>query len=104
MNRILIAAVALCAIAYAVYAVWLKPGSNESAGNISTPSETIATSPDSTSAPMQSTAGAPPEPAPVLAPAPEKAAETVTTPPASTPKAEKAHHASHSKKPSKPPH
>ena len=34
MKRILIAAVALCAVAYAVYAVWLpKPASVENAGN-----------------------------------------------------------------------
>jgi hypothetical protein len=103
MNRILIAAVALCALAYAVYVVWLKPGSNEiGVGNPTTP-ESIATSPASISAPnVPSTAGAPPEPATVSAPGPEKAAEKVTAPPTTTPKAEKAHHASHPKKPAKP--
>lgn len=109
MKRLLIAAVALCAVTYAVYAVWLsKPGSIESAGNNPTASETTATSPDSSSVPdSMPTAGAQPvpaspEPLTTVAPAPKKAAETEIAPPASTPKAEKAHHASHSKKPAKP--
>ena len=67
MNRILIAAVALFAFGYAVYAVWLKPGSNESAGNLPTPSEAIATSPASASDPNSTPAA---DAQPVLAPAP----------------------------------
>jgi hypothetical protein len=108
MNRILLAAVALIALGYAVYAVRLKPGSNESAGNIPTPSEATVMSPASSSDPNSApAAGAPPVPAPApvaapQAPAQKKATEAVTAPLASSPKAEKAHHASHSKKPAKP--
>jgi hypothetical protein len=96
MNRFLIAAVALGAAAYAVYAGWLpKPNFLESVGNTPIPAEAPATTSEAPIAtpPAEAVTQAPPTPAPALA---ASAAPATAAP---QPAPAQAHHTQHAKKP-----